>query len=37
VITPQLENGRLRPVPQLGRERLSALKDVQTAIEGTRP
>ena len=33
LITPQLEGGRLRPVVQLGRERLPALKDTQTAIE----
>jgi tripartite-type tricarboxylate transporter receptor subunit TctC len=33
LITPQLEGGKLRPVLQLGRERLSALKDTPTAIE----
>src|SRR4051812_49994655 len=33
LITPQLEGGRLRPILQLGRERLSALKETQTAIE----
>jgi tripartite-type tricarboxylate transporter receptor subunit TctC len=37
LITPQLEGGRLRPVLQLGRERLSALKDVPTAIEAGFP
>ena len=33
LITPQLEGGKLRPILQLGRERLSALKDTPTAIE----
>jgi tripartite-type tricarboxylate transporter receptor subunit TctC len=33
LITPQLEGGKLRPLLQLGRERLSALKDTPTAIE----
>ena len=33
LITPQLEGGRLRPIIQLGRERLPALKGTQTAIE----
>jgi tripartite-type tricarboxylate transporter receptor subunit TctC len=33
LITPQLDGGKLRPVLQLGRERLSALKDTPTAIE----
>lgn len=37
LITPQLEGGRLRPILQLGRERLSALKDTQTAIEAGFP
>jgi tripartite-type tricarboxylate transporter receptor subunit TctC len=37
LITPQLEGGKLRPVLQLGRERLPALKDVQTAIEAGFP
>ena len=33
LITPQLDGGRLRPILQLGRERLPLLKDTQTAIE----
>jgi tripartite-type tricarboxylate transporter receptor subunit TctC len=37
LITPQLESGRLRPILQLGRERLPALKDTQTAIEAGFP
>ncbi len=37
LITPQLEGGKLRPILQLGRERLSALKDTQTAIEAGFP
>ena len=37
LITPQLEGGKLRPILQLGRERLPALKDVQTAIEAGFP
>jgi tripartite-type tricarboxylate transporter receptor subunit TctC len=37
LITPQLESGRIRPVMQLGRERLSLLKDTQTAIEAGFP
>jgi tripartite-type tricarboxylate transporter receptor subunit TctC len=37
LITPQLEGGKLRPLLQLGRERLSNLKDVQTAIEAGFP
>jgi tripartite-type tricarboxylate transporter receptor subunit TctC len=37
LITPQLEGGRLRPILQLGRERLPALKDTQTAIEAGFP
>jgi tripartite-type tricarboxylate transporter receptor subunit TctC len=37
LITPQLAGGKLRPLLQLGRERLSALKDVPTAIEAGFP
>lgn len=37
LITPQLAGGKLRPIMQLGRERLSALKDTQTAIEAGFP
>jgi tripartite-type tricarboxylate transporter receptor subunit TctC len=37
LITPQLEGGRLRPILQLGRQRLPALKDTQTAIEAGFP
>jgi len=37
LITPQLESGRIRPVMQLGRERLPVLKDTQTAIEAGFP
>lgn len=37
LITPQLETNRLRPVLQLGRKRLSSLKDSQTAIEAGFP
>lgn len=37
LITPQLEGGKLRPIMQLGRERLPALKDTQTAIEAGFP
>src|SRR5437899_966462 len=37
LISPQLEGGKLRPRLQLGRERLPALKDVQTAIEAGFP
>src|SRR5262245_12311976 len=37
LITPQLEGGKLRPILQLGRERLPALKDTQTAIEAGFP
>ncbi len=33
LITPQLDGGKLRPLLQLGRQRLSALKDTPTAIE----
>jgi tripartite-type tricarboxylate transporter receptor subunit TctC len=37
LITPQLGGGKLRPIMQLGRERLPALKDTQTAIEAGFP
>lgn len=37
LITPQLDGGRLRPILQLGRERLPALKDTQTGIEAGFP
>ena len=37
LIMPQLESGKLRPILQLGRERLPALKDTQTAIEAGFP
>lgn len=37
LITPQLDGGKLRPLLQLGRERLPALKDVPTAIEAGFP
>jgi tripartite-type tricarboxylate transporter receptor subunit TctC len=37
LIAPQLEGGKLRPILQLGRERLPALKDTQTAIEAGFP
>jgi tripartite-type tricarboxylate transporter receptor subunit TctC len=37
LITPQLEGGKLRPILQLGRERLPALKDTPTAIEAGFP
>ena len=37
LITPQLDGGKLRPLLQLGRERLSALKDTPTAIEAGFP
>ena len=37
LITPQLEGGKLRPILQLGRTRLPALKDTQTAIEAGFP
>jgi tripartite-type tricarboxylate transporter receptor subunit TctC len=37
LITPQLDGGKLRPILQLGRERLSALKDTPTAIEAGFP
>ncbi len=37
LIVPQLDSGKLRPIMQLGRERLSALKDTQTAIEAGFP
>jgi tripartite-type tricarboxylate transporter receptor subunit TctC len=37
LITPQLDGGKLRPLLQLGRTRLSALKDTPTAIEAGFP
>ena len=37
LIAPQLEGGRLRPIMQTGRERLSILKDTQTAIDAGFP
>ena len=37
LITPQLGSNRIRPVLQLGRERLPVLKDTQTAIEAGFP
>jgi len=37
LITPQLDGGKLRPILQLGRERLPLLKDTQTAIEAGFP
>lgn len=37
LITPQLDGGRLRPILQLGRARLPALKDTQTGIEAGFP
>src|SRR6185436_9374660 len=37
LITPQLEGGKLRPILQLGRERLPALPDTPTAIEAGFP
>ena len=37
LIAPQLEGGKLRPILQLGRERLPALKDTPTAIEAGFP
>lgn len=37
LITPQLESKRIRPILQLGRQRLSSLKDTQTAIEAGFP
>lgn len=37
LIAPQLEGGKLRPILQLGRQRLPALKDTQTAIEAGFP
>lgn len=33
LITPQLGGGRIRPIMQLGRQRLAALQDTPTAIE----
>ena len=37
LITPHVESGKLRPILQLGRERLPVLKDTQTAIEAGFP
>ena len=37
LITPQLSSGRIRPIMQLGRERLSNLRDTPTAIESGFP
>lgn len=37
LITPQLDGGKLRPILQLGRERLPNLKDTQTAIDAGFP
>ena len=37
LITPQLSGGRIRPIMQLGRQRLSALPDTPTAIESGFP
>lgn len=37
LITPQLASNKLRPVLQLGRQRLPSLKDTQTAIEAGFP
>lgn len=37
LITTQLQSGKLRPIMQMGRERLPALKDTQTAIEAGFP
>src|SRR5690242_10613607 len=37
LIAPQLDGGKLRPILQLGRERLPALKETQTAIEAGFP
>jgi tripartite-type tricarboxylate transporter receptor subunit TctC len=37
LITPQLGTNMIRPVMQLGRERLPSLKDTQTAIEAGFP
>lgn len=37
LITPQLSGGNLRPVMQMGRQRLDFLKDTQTAIEAGFP
>ena len=37
LIAPQLDGGKLRPILQLGRERLPLLKDTQTAIEAGFP
>lgn len=37
LITPQLGGGNIRPVMQMGRQRLDFLKDTQTAIEAGFP
>jgi len=37
LITAQLGTNRLRPILQMGRERMTALKDTQTAIEAGFP
>ena len=37
LIAPQLEGGRIRAIMQTGRQRLSILKDTQTAIEAGFP
>jgi tripartite-type tricarboxylate transporter receptor subunit TctC len=37
LITPQLEGGTLRPIMQMGRNRLESLKDTQTAIDAGFP
>lgn len=37
LITPQLSGGRIRPIMQLGRQRLSALPNTPTAIESGFP
>jgi tripartite-type tricarboxylate transporter receptor subunit TctC len=37
LITPQLEGKRIRPIMQLGRERLAALPDTPTAIQSGFP
>jgi len=37
LITPQLESNKLRPIMQLGRQRLPVIKDTQTAIEAGFP
>ena len=37
LIAPQLEGGKLRPILQMGRERLALLKDTQTVTEAGFP